>query len=414
VILDQNIDPFPVSELIERIRNEDPLFLGIYTATHLKQAVLSSIQFLRANNIKTPIILGGPGCYSAKDYLTAGADFVCHGEGEITISELADYLTIKAVSLQSIKGISYLENGRFVENAARPRIEDLDRLPFPDWDSVDIRQYSDSRIFNMKKPYATIMASRGCFGHCAFCSSPNFWGNVRVRSPENVIAEMEYLVDTHRVQYIGFKDDVFCFEAQWSEEFCRLYKKKKFSLSWSCSSYPLVFAKDTKKRLGQLRDIHCDLMILGLQKTDPGMLKSIGRNPLEIEAVERIVKEAKKIGISTVVEFIFGLPGETNQTITADLKYGLKIKPNYIQCYDLLSLEGSALYDEYFSKQKKPTELLEAYLKTRILKGMIAFYLNPIVIFQNIKGLFRNPKFFIVGIQYVYKLIVFRFSIKRR
>jgi len=403
-LLDQNVNPFTPGALLDIVEKKNPLFLGIHTATQLKKTVIFYIQFLRDQGVSVPIVVGGPGYFSAASYLEAGADYVCRGEGEITISELTDYLLGCGDSLGYIKGISYKENGKIIDTPDRKQIGDLDTLPFPDWDAVNIWDYGDERIINMKKPYATMMASRGCFGTCAYCSSPRLWGKPRLRTPKNVIGEIDHLVKKYGVKYIGFKDDVFGFDQAWLEEFCLLFEEKKFNLLWSCSTCPMVFMKDGISKLKLFERAHCDLIILGLQKTDPEILKRIGRNPQEIPMVEMIVKECKKLGISTVVEFIFGLPGETKETMTQDLKFSMRVRPDYIHCYHLLGIEGSSLYDEYFSKHIKPTALTEKEIQGCISRGMLAFYLNPFVIGQHLRKILLNPRFIFVGIIYVSKL----------
>lgn len=94
-ILDHEIQHISPVYFASKIKENKPLFVGIYCATQLKERVIYFIKCLRQNSLDVPVAIGGPGCFSGKEYLNAGADFVCNGEGEATILELADYLSVK-------------------------------------------------------------------------------------------------------------------------------------------------------------------------------------------------------------------------------------------------------------------------------------------------------------------------------
>ena len=406
-IVDQNIQGIDSPPFLNKIREDKPLFIGFYSATQLKQGVINFIKYLRKNELNIPIIIGGPGYFSAEDYLNAGADFVCEGEGEATLEELAGYLLGSGTALSDIKGISYLREGKLVTNNPRPFIEDLDTIPFPDWESADINEYADLRIINMRRPFVTMITSRGCFGRCAFCSSPQVWGKPRFRSAKNTLSEIDYLVLRHKVRYIGFKDDVFGLNYSWLQEFCEGLIERKYDLIWSCQTHPFVLRDKTKKKLHLLRRAGCDLLVLGLQKTDPKILQSIGRSPQEPEVVENVIAEARRIGIMTVLEFIFGFPGETKETIRKDLDFSKKVKPNYVHFYKLLLIEGSQLYDVYLKRNVKICGLSVEQINSCIFKAGLLFYLHPPVLLINLSKVLKKPKFFLVILYYLFNQIKF-------
>jgi anaerobic magnesium-protoporphyrin IX monomethyl ester cyclase len=409
-IFDQNIQNFTPAFLLNKIQEDKPLFIGFYSATQLKKEVINSIQYLRKNELSIPIIVGGPGYFSADEYLEAGADFVCNGEGEATIEELARFLLASGLPLSAIRGISYLKEGKVVNNIPRMPIEDLDTIPFPDWEAININEYGDSRIINMRRPFVTMMTSRGCFGRCTFCSSPKVWGRPRLRSVENTLSEIDYLVGRYKVRYIGFRDDIFGFNYSWLQEFCEGLIKRKYDLIWSCQTHPFVFRDKTENKLNLLRRAGCDLLILGLQKTDPEILQSIERNPQEPAVVEDIIAKARKLGIMTVLEFIFGFPGETKETIRKDLNFSKKVKPNYVHFYKLLLIEGSQLYDKYFKKDDKICDLSDDQINAYIFKAGLLFYLHPPILLSNLSKILKKPKFFLVILYYLLKQIKFKYN----
>lgn len=404
-ILDQTIENFSPQRLLKLIQINNPLFVGFYSANRLKNTCINYINFIRENNSKVTIIVGGPDYFSKLDYLTTGADFVCNGEGEATISELTDYLLHKELSLNSIQGISFISDGKVITTQAREKIEDLDKIPFPDWDIININNYSDLRIINMRKPFVTMITSRGCFGKCSFCSSPRIWGSLRIRSAENVLSEIDYLVKKYKVRYIGFRDDVFAANPSWTQEFCAGMINRRYNLIWSCQTHPFVLKENMYEKLRLLKKAGCDLIILGLQKTEPQILKEIGRSPYEPEVIRKIVSAARKFGIFTVIEFIFGLPQETSQTIKKDIDFSINIKPNYVHFYHLITLEGTRIYDDYIMKNKKLCDLTDEQIQNYILKAMLKFYLHPLIILQAFMHILLKPKFFFIGIIYLTRLI---------
>jgi anaerobic magnesium-protoporphyrin IX monomethyl ester cyclase len=403
-IFDQEIQYMPHSFLVDKIKQNRPIFIGIHCATQLKEVVLNFVKQIRENDLNVPIVVGGPGCFSKADYLIAGVNFVCHGESEVTVSELADYLMGNSIVLGSIKGISYLQGKEVVSTPPRVSIGDLDSIPFPDWELVDLKKYADLRIVNMRRPFATMITSRGCFGSCTFCSSPQMWGKPRLRSPGNVLSEIDYLVKQHQVRYIGFRDDIFGLDYSWSQEFCEGLINKKYNLIWSCQTHPFVLRNKTKERIRLFRKAGCDLLILGLQKTDPRILKAIGRDPEEPGVIKNIVLEARNAGIMTVVEFIFGLPKETEQSMQRDIDFSINIRPNYAAFYKLLLIDGSKLYDEYSTRSKSVCDLTDLNIRKYIFKAALSFYLNPAILFQNFLYFIRRPKFIPIGFLYIYNL----------
>lgn len=113
-------------------------------------------------------------------------DFLCHGEGERTVMQIAMYLDGK-LSKKELKGVTYQEQGKLVTTPPQEMIEDLDEIPFPDRSKLEIDDYHERYNFNSRKPFATILTSRGCPMSCTYCASPAFWGRkVRRRSVENV------------------------------------------------------------------------------------------------------------------------------------------------------------------------------------------------------------------------------------
>lgn len=197
------------------IRNEDQYiselmsceFIGFTTTCVTMKNVAQLVDIIKKNLPNSYIACGGHmATFSGKELLEKypNIDFTINGEGEITFLELVEALENKK-DLYNILGITYRNEKKVIENKSRPLIEDLDVLPFPDRDQFD--QHDG------KFQYIRLSSSRGCLGHCGFCSA--FAGRCqegpkwRGRSPKNVVDEIEMLVKKCDFHTYDFVDSTF-------------------------------------------------------------------------------------------------------------------------------------------------------------------------------------------------------------
>src|SRR6185436_10425729 len=147
--------------------------------------------------------------------------YILLGEGEATLGELMDTLSGRRPQpLESILGLAWRdEAGREHRNARRPDLRDLDALPFPAWDLVDIPRYQ--RVWRERHGYYSMnmVTTRGCPYHCNWCAKPIYGQRYNVRSPENVAAELKWLKETYNPDHIWFADDIFGLKPNWIERY---------------------------------------------------------------------------------------------------------------------------------------------------------------------------------------------------
>ncbi|MDD2753507.1 MAG: radical SAM protein [Candidatus Portnoybacteria bacterium] len=392
-ILDLTIHPHTKESLNDYIGKTDPIFVGFYAAAAIKDCLIG---FLRSTRQKLPnlkIFVGGPDMFEYKDYIAAGADIYCLGEGERTIVELLDWCQGKKEKHQ-IKGIAYKDGaGKFHQAPAQEFIKNLDELPFPAWDKFDLNNYYDYHVFDMAQPYATIMASRGCPFKCSYCLSNKIWGGVcRRRSPDNVLAEIDYLVQKRGVKYIKFQDDIWALlDINWATEFCQKLINRKYNLKWRCILHPTSFLNNRDKILPLMKKAGCTSVTIGLQSVSARILKNIHRDPGQPAALANLVSQAKKAGLLNSVDFIFGLPGETEETIEENIKFAIKVKPTFCGFYALSILTGSDIWQD--QKQGKFQGLPEDIVQKRCKEAARRFYTDPGVFFNTFFSIMKtNPK----------------------
>lgn len=399
-IIDQSVDSFTFEELHQKIKNNNYDFLGFYSATALKNKIINWVKQLRNKDIAALMILGGPGSIGKKEYLDAGIDLVCHGEGEITVSQIVDYLNGE-IKLNDIKGISYLKNGDLVDTEAQELIHNLDTLPFPDREQTPVNQYYNYHVYNMRTPFVSMMASRGCPRNCSFCCSPSMWDRrVRVRTPENVIAEIDHVVNKYHVKYISFKDDIFGINLNWLRKFCNLLIERNYDLNWMCLIHPFSFKNHREEILDLMREAGCNTLIMGLQSIDPTVLKLANRHSEEPVEAEELIKIAKRKHFLIATHFIVGLPGETETSIKANIDYALRVRPHFVEFYKLIKLEGSEIAEKYGDRET--SDLSNNEISYWANFAMKKFYSHPLNLIQNLGYVLRHkPSWLFKGVRHI-------------
>lgn len=383
-IIDTTIIPISSQDLVNKIRSEDYLFVGFYADMATKNSVLEYLKLIKSQ-LNIPTVIGGPASLSENGIFHDTVDIICNGEGDLTILDIADCLEGK-LRKSEIRGITYPENGKMNTNPPRELISNLNRLPFPARKKLPFDKYYDRYIFTVKEPYTTLITSRGCPMNCTYCASSQFWKRkVRRRSVENVIAEIEEVYEQYRVKYIDIIDDTFTLDNKWLVTFCDQLIRKDFKFNWSCINHPHDMPEEL---LIKMKRAGCDTLKIGLQSADPVVLKEVNRDPRSPEKALELVKKAKSIGFMVLLDFIFGLPGEDEETIKRNISFSLSANPTFAKFYKLAFLEGSELYSKREEKihnlsAKKIDELCRiAWRKFyfRLSKAWelsIWFYKNP-------------------------------------
>lgn len=391
-LLDGSIEAIDLQRLIAIHDAEQCLFMGFYAHHYIRDLLKALLTDLTAARPDLTTVVGGPGFYDYARYLHANAAAVCLGEGERTIVELARVLARQA-DAATLRGVALVKDGAIVTTPPQPLIVDLDCLPFPDRSAYPIAYYHDYHVVGIRKPYTTMITSRGCPFHCTFCTTHDIWGTIRRRSVANVLAEIDEVVSRYGVRYIGFKDDLFGSHKLWVKDFVQGLKARNYDLHFNCMVSPRSFAWDVPGTLKALKQVGLDMIIPGMQSANPQILTRIGRKPSDAKNLLNLVTAAKRLDITTVVEFILGLPGETVATAKQDFDFALQVRPHYALFFSLVVLAGSQIHQEFgaapvsaFSQQEIDR------LVNRYSKG---YFANPRTFIQFVRHVLRkNPKWF--------------------
>jgi radical SAM superfamily enzyme YgiQ (UPF0313 family) len=222
-------------------------------------------------------------------------------------------------------------------------ITDLDNIPFPAWHHLDITKYFDGgRLY----PYIDIIGGRGCPYQCIFCQWPQlmFGNKYRLRSAKNIVDEIEYDLKVFpqlRSGEIFFEDDTFTLNKKRAYAICDEILKRRLKITWSVNARPDIFEVELFKTM---KKAGCRLFLVGFETGVQQIMDNIKKN-LRIEESKRFVEAAKKAKIQIHGCFVFGLPGETKQTMQETLDFALWFKLDTIQFSAAVPLPGT----EYFN-----------------------------------------------------------------
>ncbi|HRK90504.1 MAG TPA: radical SAM protein [Anaerolineales bacterium] len=270
-------------------------------------------------------------------YLTHGADYCLLGEGEETLGELLDQLSA-GHDARDVMGLA----SRFtLHPSRRPDIKDLDSLPFPAWDLVDIKKYKT--IWYERHGYFSMnmVTTRGCPYHCNWCAKPIWGQRYNSRSPENVAAEMKWLKENFAPDHIWFADDIFGLKPNWVERFADLLTEMDAIIPFKCLKRADLV---TGKTASALAKAGCKTVWVGAESGSQKILDAMDKGD-KVEDIYRAAERLHKQGIEIGFFLQFGYPGETWDDVQKTLKMVRECQPDDIGISVSYPLPGTKFFE---------------------------------------------------------------------
>jgi len=247
-------------------------------------------------------------------------DFLVAGEGEETMGELA-----AGVIPSAIKGLIRRHEGAIIVNEPRPKIADLDSLPFPAYEKLKgfPRDYHLPLFSYINTPGATMITSRGCMFQCSYCDRSVFKKGFRYNSAGYIYEHMKYLREKFGVRHINVYDDLFTANRQRIVELCEKLSVHPLGINFNCA-VRVGYTDDGL--LSLLKNAGCLMVSLGIESADPEMLKR-HKSGVSLDDVRDTVRRIQKAGLRAKGLFMMGLPGETEASIkrTSDFILSLEL-----------------------------------------------------------------------------------------
>lgn len=335
--------------IIHQIKLTKPSYVIIYDDgfNYLTKMCLSAMRGAAFEMIRTArevgsvvIVCNSDSSDHCKKFIDEGAHYIIRGEGEETLKELVSALE-KNLDVADISGITYLTNNYVYTNPARPVIKNLDSLSFPAWDLVDMNAYK--KIWNKHHGYFSLnlATTRGCPFRCNWCAKPIYGNRYNSRSPEHVIKEIEWLIDTYQPDHFWMCDDIFGLKPGWVKAFAKLIDQKKLSFKYKIQSrVDLLLESETTKYLASSG---ADTVWVGAESGSQKILDAMDKGTT-VQEIYEATKLLKQHGIKVGFFLQFGYPGEEQADIDKTLKMVLNLMPDEIGISVSYPLPGTKFY----------------------------------------------------------------------
>lgn len=340
-------------EIKEEIRKYkfDAVGIGCFFSMRFPYA-LNVAKIIKKIDKNIPIIIGGIHATAEPREVLKNKeiDYVVIGEGEQTIIDL-----IKAMhknskkDLKKIDGLGYKINGKILINPKTRYIHDLDSLPLPARDLLDMEYYIASKGFRWDlgdKKQTSVITSRGCPNRCTFCNMHMINGRIyRGRSAKNVVDEIEELIKQYGIEELSFEDDNLTFDRERILNICKEIISRGIKIKWNTPNGVSAKVLD-EEVLRYMKKSGCVSINLGIESGDPVILNKVIKKGLSLEKVKEVVWLCKKIGLIVNGYFIIGMPGETKESINNSIKFANSIPLDKIALFFATPFPGTELYEQ--------------------------------------------------------------------
>jgi radical SAM superfamily enzyme YgiQ (UPF0313 family) len=272
-------------------------------------------------------------------YLDASVDVVVLGEGEETLAELAR----QGSSSPGIHGIAYRgrDRGAVVRTPARAVVRDLDRLPLPAWDLVDVERYRNAWLERHDRFSLNMVTTRGCPFHCNWCAKPIYGQRYSVRSPASVADELDLLRRTARPDHIWFADDIFGLEPGWVSELAREVDSRGSRTPFKIQSRADLIDESVAEALARAG---CENVWIGAESGSQKVLDAMEKG-IRVEQIGRTTERLRARGIRVSFFLQFGYPGEEWSDIEKTLEMVRRARPDDVGISVSYPLPGTPFFD---------------------------------------------------------------------
>ncbi len=339
-ILDTHAEKLAVDDIEAnlKISYEEPNFIGLTGTTVVIQHAYAVAQICKKLWPKTKIVFGGyhASSMSVECIQQPFVDYVIRGDGEEAFLELA-----KGSLPKDIQNLTYIdETGKIVHNPERELSKDLDSYPMPAYHRLPLDKYFPAVGVYKRLPTMSVVTSRGCPGKCTFCYQP-YGKNLRWHSAERVFEEVKLLVTKYGFREICFYDDNFATNKARTRKICEYLLDSKLDIVWSCFSR--VDWADAEL-LKLMKKAGCHQIMFGVESGDQTLL-DIMRKQVTLDRIRQAVQWAKDAEIDCRAAFLFGMPGETEETMKKTINFALELEPDIAIFNIVTPSPGTQLYE---------------------------------------------------------------------
>ena len=344
-IVDCNLPEFSQGAFKQALQEFKPDFVGITFASGLFEEMKRLAADTKSFDPKIVIFGGGShaSAFPEQSLKDSPLDIVITGEADFTICDV-----VSGKSLGAIPGVWYRKGNKIEESPLpKPIIQNLDSLPFPAWELVDLSRYETPRYLARKNPAGFMETSRGCPWGCVYCNKSVMGRNWRAKSPERVVDEIEYLLQC------GFKeihvaDDMFTTQMDRAKKICDLIMERGLKFPWATLTGIRVDRVDLEM-FQKMKKAGCYRVYFGIESGSQDILDRIDKK-ITLEQVRNAVTLAKKAGLEACGFFMMGLPGETEETMEKTIEFAASLDLDLAKTTICIPLPNTVMYNELKSQ----------------------------------------------------------------
>jgi anaerobic magnesium-protoporphyrin IX monomethyl ester cyclase len=316
-------------------------YLSKMCLTVMRQATFDMISVARAHDIQV-IVSSSDSTDQYEKYHEAGADFVIHGEGEMTLLELIGRMH-KKEDHTIVKGISYILDNDIIRTPPRPVLRDLDKLPMPAWHLINFSAYK--KIWSKKgRPMSlNIATTRGCPFKCNWCAKPIYGNRYNSRSVKKVVEEIAYLVTQYSINHFWFCDDIFGLKPGWIQEFRDQIKIHELKIRYKVQSRVDLLLQENA--IDAFIDSGLDIAWVGAESGSQKILDAMDKG-IQVEQIQEATRMLQERGGKIGFFLQFGYLQEDKSDIQKTIDMVLDLMPDDIGVSVSYPLPGTGFYEK--------------------------------------------------------------------
>jgi anaerobic magnesium-protoporphyrin IX monomethyl ester cyclase len=338
-------------EVIPALETNAPDFFVLYDdgfnyltkmcLTNMREAAFKMIKLAKQKRCIV-IVSSSDSTDHYEQYLQEGADFILLGEAEQTLAELTDAIKQAQTNFLSIPGLAYKQGGAIIKTVKRNVLKDLDTLPFPAWDLVDIDIYRKTWLKHKGYFSLNMATTRGCPFKCNWCAKPIYGNRYNSRSPQNVVAELKILKEKFNFDHIWFCDDIFGLKPGWVNEFADLLELEQIRFRFKIQARADLLVQENY--IKDLARAGCENIWMGAESGSQKILDAMDKGTT-IEQIYTATRILKKNRIHPSFFIQFGYPGETKEDIVKTIRMINELLPYEIGISVSYPLPGTPFYE---------------------------------------------------------------------
>lgn len=355
-IVDAEAEFLTPEQTMDRIEEYDPKMVGLSAFTTKMTAAGKTLALVKERMPHVKTVVGGhhPSVVPERTLREEAVDFVIKGEGYFPTLALLTELK-KTKPNFNIEGVWYLKDGKVIDNGRAKGIKNLDDLPFAAWDLLPMEKYRAHHWQVWDKDldqshFAVLHTSLGCPFDCDYCSVNVVYGkhSTRYRGVSKVVDEMEMLVDTYGIRNLEIIDDTFTINPKRVESLCDEIISRGLGdkLNMWCFARTNTVSPEL---MSKMKMAGFNWVFMGFESGNDMVLQGVDKRQTisQIESANKIVHDT---GIHVGGNYVFGLPGDTQETMEQTFDLAQKLNTEYANFFVVMAYPGTKLHDNALRK----------------------------------------------------------------